>query len=494
MKTTLIIGGGVAGLSAGIHLALAGERAIICEQHTVPGGNLTGWDRGGCHIDNCIHWLTGTNPASAYYSMWRELGALNGTAILQPQTLYTCEHEGESLSLDCDMEKTKQDMLRISPRDRREILSLFRAVEVLQLIDGIGGKNFDRGMRLSDIFSLPALFKYLNVTVEQLSRRFRHPLIRKFISSFWGDEFGALAMLYVFATFMGKNGGIPVGGSRAMAERMANRFTALGGELLLGKRAVRINREGKRALSVTFSDGETIEADNFIIAADPASAFGKLLELPPPRKLGYGRSKNKEKRFSSLQCAFRIDGSTPPWQGDIVLDVPKKHNKLLPSPVLMAREFSHEESFAPKDSTVVQTMAFVSEEGAGAFCRLKQKNAAAYRRLKKRLAAICSKLIEKRFPELSGRITPLDTWTPATYKRYTSSEIGSYMSFILPKGKLPKNKSPRIKGISNVFLATQWQKEPGGLPIAAERGKRAAELITRRLAARVPVRRRVAVK
>ena len=64
MKELVIVGGGVAGLSAGIYAQLRGFHATVVEKHRVPGGNLTGWNRDGRHIDNCIHWLTGTNPVT----------------------------------------------------------------------------------------------------------------------------------------------------------------------------------------------------------------------------------------------------------------------------------------------------------------------------------------------------------------------------------------------------------------------------------------------
>ena len=76
MAKILIIGGGVSGLSAGIYAQLNGHSAVVCEKHAVAGGNLTGWQRGEYHIDNCIHWLTGTNPASKSYKMWEDLGVL----------------------------------------------------------------------------------------------------------------------------------------------------------------------------------------------------------------------------------------------------------------------------------------------------------------------------------------------------------------------------------------------------------------------------------
>ena len=83
MAKIAIVGGGVSGISAGIYAQLSGHTATICERHNVAGGNLTGWQRGGYHIDNCIHWLTGTNPNTDGYRMWDTLGALGDVDVYQ---------------------------------------------------------------------------------------------------------------------------------------------------------------------------------------------------------------------------------------------------------------------------------------------------------------------------------------------------------------------------------------------------------------------------
>ena len=46
MAVFVIVGGGVAGLSAGIFAAKEGHRAIVIERQDIAGGNLTGWRRG----------------------------------------------------------------------------------------------------------------------------------------------------------------------------------------------------------------------------------------------------------------------------------------------------------------------------------------------------------------------------------------------------------------------------------------------------------------
>jgi hypothetical protein len=50
----------------------------------------------------------------------------------------------------------------------------------------------------------------------------------------------------------------------------------------------------------------------------------------------------------------------------------------------------------------------------------------------------------------------------------------------LPKKHLPRRLPSTVSGIKNVVLATQWQMSPGGLPVAADMGKRAVQAIVRK--------------
>ncbi len=479
MANITIIGGGVSGLSAGIYAQLNGHRAVVCERHTQAGGNLTGWQRGEYHIDNCIHWLTGTNPASKTYAMWQELGALGeDVAILQGESLYTSAYKGQRLTLWRELARVEREMLAVSPRDAHEIRSLIRAVGVMQSVCGIGGAHHDRGLSASvGIRAVPALLKYYRLNTGELAARFTHPLLRKFIAAFWGDAFGALALLMVFATFCGDNGGIPAGGSSAMAERMAARFRSLGGALCLGKEAVRIEHSNGRATAVCFADGTEMKADYVILTADPSVAFPKLLSMPLPKQLKRMYADPHMVRFSSYHCAFSCELSALPFEGDYIFDAPVRCHSVLGSRQVILRSFAHEKTFAPEGKTLLQTLTFCTEAEARAMIRLRETDRGAYMQKKQELAAVLERLIVGEFPALEGHLQCIDVWTPATYRRYVDSEIGSYMSFVLPSHRLPKRVSNRIDGLSNVILATQWQQAPGGLPIAAEGGRLAAETV-----------------
>ena len=237
MAKILIIGAGVAGLSAGIYAQLNGYQAIVCEKHFIAGGNLTAWNRGGFHIDNCIHWLTGTNPASSTYGMWETLGAIGAIEIYQGETLFTCEHDGKRIALYRDISRMKKEMLEISPEDKKEILAFIRAIEYFQGFCGIAGKNHNEKISFPEaVAAVPVLSKYYNLTTGELAKKFKHPLLKLFFKGFFGYEFSSLALVMVCAHFCADNGGIPVGSSSAMADRLAERFQSLGGELLLKKK------------------------------------------------------------------------------------------------------------------------------------------------------------------------------------------------------------------------------------------------------------------
>ena len=489
MARIIIIGGGVAGMAAGIRALRGGHEAVIAEAHSVPGGNLTGWDRDGYHIDNCIHWLTGTNPVTEMYGMWRELGVPVDGRVNQGETLYTYASGGGALSLSRSIEKLERDLRRCSRGDDREITRFLRAVSAAKTVCGISATDNAKAATASEVVRhAPRLLPYLMMSTGQLADRFHSPMIRGFLRSLLGDRFGAVALLIVFATFCGDNGGVPAGSSCAMARAMAGRFRALGGVLMCSAPAARVELAGGRAVGVTLADGRKLTADHVVLACDPGCAFGKLLPaqyLPESLRRRYGDPKRR--LFSSFHCAFGCEGEKLPFAGDLILDLPDKLRRSFGTDKLILREFSHEPTFAPRGKSLIQAMCFCSRVHSMRFIHL-SANRELYRAEKELLAERIRETAEDRLPSLNGRLKLVDCWTPATYRRFTGTPTGSYIGFTLPAGRIPSMIPPKVKGIANLYLATQWQQEPGGLPTAASAGIAAAEAIIRAEAKRSAAR------
>ena len=70
MKKVVVVGAGIAGLSAAIYAKRSGFDVTLCEQHSIAGGMCTSWKRKGYLFEGAVHWLTGSNPKTELYQLW----------------------------------------------------------------------------------------------------------------------------------------------------------------------------------------------------------------------------------------------------------------------------------------------------------------------------------------------------------------------------------------------------------------------------------------
>ncbi len=135
MKKVVIIGGGIAGLSAGIYCLKNGYDVALYEKNAAVGGECTGWNRQGYHIDNCIHWLTGCNPEDDLYQVWREIGALDDdTALYREPYFYAMKAGDQTLHFWSDIERARREFLAAAPEDETELNRFFDSVKMAESV------------------------------------------------------------------------------------------------------------------------------------------------------------------------------------------------------------------------------------------------------------------------------------------------------------------------------------------------------------------------
>lgn len=473
MKRVIIIGGGMSGLSAGITARKLGYDTEIIEKNKTPGGNLCGWDRSGFHIDNCLHWLTGTHERTELFRLWQEYGALKN-GIVQLPFLYKSTDGENEVTFHFDTYRAEAEFSRLSPRDEAKIHAFFDAVRISMRIQLGVASPLDRikNAKNAVVYGKEDLFSF--------SSRFHHPLLRLAFTDYIGGEFSSLALICAYAAFASGNGALPRGGSRKMAEDIACTYESLGGRLTLGVEAEEVVTEGGRAVGVRLANGETRDADAVLLACDPAVSFAKLLpEISIPKQLlSMYRRRDAFPIFSSFHAAFAVDADTLPFLCSTVVPVSPFFSDGRKISRLFLREFSHEPTFSPNGKQVVQTMFFVHEAECRKWLSL-SGNREKYEQEKKALAETLLRGFVSAFPSLSGKVSLLDAWTPATYHRYFGGFYGAYLGFGTTGKALPLAASPKLDGIRNILLATQWLQPPGGIPIAALQGRRAAEMLPR---------------
>lgn len=483
----IIIGAGIGGLTAAIYAAKQGFETELYEQHTIVGGECTGWDRGGYHIDNCIHWMMGTTPGTDLYKIWETVGAVGeDIPIKRCDRMYTSELKGKELSLWSDVDRTEKELLDISPEDEKAIRRLMKfcrlatKVEIPARIPSelMGTKD---GMKM--LFTMRDMMKifkeYKGMNVQDLMDQFHHPLIKCLISDFTPSDTKASSFAMAYGNFISGDGGIPAGGSRAMAIRMKKTLEAYGGKVFCGTKVAKILLGKDRATGILLEDGTKVTGDYVIPACDTSVAFGKLLDkkyMHPLLKEMYTNRKAYP-IYSTFQVAFAVDSPEDAVGAERIWDCEELVFTKGMGERITVKSYSYEPGFAPQGKQILQTLQGGSEEIYQYWTEM-YKDKERYNNKKREIAELTKKKLEEKFPTYRGKLTILDVWTPMTYRRYCNAYKGFYQSFMVSKdsAKLPYPPA-YIKGINNVILAGQWISPPGGLPGAAITGKFAIQRI-----------------
>lgn len=482
-QNIIIIGGGIAGLSAGIYAQRYGLQSVLLERHTLVGGECTGWDRQGYHLDNCIHWMVGTQPGSDMYQLWEELGALGPHIPLVPSQAFIrfCSADGRSYTVWNNLDRMQQEMIDISPADAPLIRRLVADIKTYACIQSVTSKPAEQ----RSFWSKAAFYwhirrailphiRYSKISITQLANQFQSPFLRSTMLTYLPGTFYAEALLYMYAFVATRQAGIPVGGSRAMALRMAQRYESLGGQIRCSAEAHEILVRDGQAYGVRLKNGEILEADAIVAACDPHVTLHQLLGNRYPDAYFEQRYQHPEQYplYSHACLYFAAQHPMHDFEADTVAFQTTQPFIMAgrQQQTLLVKHFQYEPSFAPQGRSVIQVMILQNESDYDYFQHLRDTDLAAYRAEKQRIANYVSQQLCQRFPEVQS-LQMLDFTTSYSLTRFCRAYKGCYMPFVTQPGVPRIFHNGRIKGLHNLVLAGQWLQPPGGLINAAITGK-----------------------
>ncbi len=495
MKKVVIIGGGIAGLSAGIYAQRNGFETEIFEKNAVAGGECTGWNRKGYHIDNCIHWLIGSDKKSKMNQIWRDLGVLSDEipVYFEPY-FYMLDKDGKQLHFWSDLEKARNEFLETAPEDTEEINKFFDAVKCAESMQipcekSIAEMNFVEymkfGMGMADIAKVTK--EYGNETVEEITHRFHNPLVREMMTKYFSKEYMAFTLIVSCSFLTSQTGGLPQGGSVGMVERMVKQYEKLGGKLHLCTEVNKIltqkHDRNNIATGIQIADGKLIKADYVICATDTDVTFHRLLDSTYMDKALCSCYSSSEgyKTITMFHAAFGVEADADEGvpSGSVMFDCEPFHIATKEEHYMAIRKYDYDETLFPSGKHVIQCNILMDEEDYLYWKEL-YRDKESYQKEKERIAGKLQERIEKKYPQLKGKLVFLETYTPVTFERYCSAYKGAYMSFFGQKGCKSIYLKNTIKGLNNVLISSQWLQLNGGLPIAATSGKFAVQALMKK--------------
>ncbi len=486
----IIIGAGIAGLSAGCYGQMNGYDTRIFELHDKPGGLCTGWKRKDYTVDGCIHWLVGTNPASSFNRIWRELGALRGKEIIDHEEFFHFEGTGgKTFVMYTDVDRLERHMKELAPEDSGVIEEFTAAIRTLSRVDMPLPKPREVSSPLEGLKMLPRMLpimrpmmKYRKTSMESFAQRFTDPFLHEvFTNVFNLPDFPLLGLLFTLAWLNNRDAGYPIGGSLEFSRAIEKRYLDLGGQVDYKSRVERILVENDRAVGVRLQGGSEHEADLVISAADGHATIFDMLEGE------YTDDKIRE-RYDSMPIFEPLVQVAVGVADDLAGEA---HSVSFPlaSPIVIGGEERKridvvnqcfDPTLAPSGKCVLVS-TFISNYP---YWEKLYENREAYKKEKQRIADDVLLAFESRFPQIRGKVEMVDVATPITYKRYTNNWQGSFEGWLLTTGNMRegmiKGMDMRLPGLQGFYMIGQWVKPGGGLPPAAQSGREVIQIICHR--------------
>ncbi|MEM1177603.1 MAG: NAD(P)/FAD-dependent oxidoreductase [Acidobacteriota bacterium] len=262
---TVVIGGGIGGLVAGLLLAREGQKVLLVEQHYMLGGYCSTFRRGGFTFEAATHFypLLG-NPESWPGRLMRDLGVTTEWIQMDPVDTFHLP-DGSRFDVPADYATYRQRLDERFPAERDALDRFFVEVRDAYLL---GLLYYFRGRRTRRFTG------YEPQTVrDALDRHFKDEALKLLLTAdcpHWGGppertSFVFDSMLRL-SYFLGNY--FPKGGSQAFADELARCFEAAGGEVLMSTEVDRIEVRDGRVAGVELQTHRGGLRGRYSVAAD----------------------------------------------------------------------------------------------------------------------------------------------------------------------------------------------------------------------------------
>jgi phytoene desaturase len=486
MKPVIVIGAGIGGLSAAIHLALAGKRVIIFEQNTQVGGKM-----GEILLDG-FRWDTGPSVVTmrhVFETLFENAGRrLEDYLTLEPVEPLTRYFYPDGFVIDATRDLPRMAQ-QIACLDEKDVEGYLAYLAYAARIHRITGPIFiyDRPPTWRSFLRVPPR-DYLKVdpmrTMQAaIEQHVRTPHLRQLLGRFatyvGASPFLAPATLNVIA-HVELNGGVwyPLGGLYAIARAFARLASELGVEILTGCPIESILLDHDRVEGVQLEGGESISAEAVVANVDVSSVYSRLLP-----KIYLSRSHVKRLVRSETSCSGFI----------LLLGVQGEHDKLAHHNIFFSRDYQREfteifrQGTPPSEPTIYLAITSKTEpDHAPAGCENWfllvnapaisdsfdwQKQGSDYRDL------ILQHLAENGL-DIRNSIR-VERWlTPNDLERQTGARRGALYGRSsnerLAAFQRPPNRSVDLRGL---YFAGGTTHPGGGVPMVVLSGRVAAQMV-----------------
>lgn len=523
---TIIVGGGIAGLTATAYLAREGQKVLLIEKNRELGGLVNTFSRNGFHFDAGVRAL---EDAGIILTMLKDLN-ISLEVVKSPVSVGI---ENEILHIENleSLSKYRDMLKRFYPESSGEIDAVLkiirRVMKHMDVLYGIENPVFkDLKRDRSFIFKklLPWLPRFL-LTIGKINRMqipveeylgavIKNPSLRDIISQHFFKNTPTFFALSYFSLYLDYF--YPKGGVGKLSEALRDKIIELGGEIRTGTLVTTVSPENKTVTGdkntsysyknlIWAADLKTLyritEAENlpaevkarfevakakllknkggdsvftlFLQVDEPLESFGKIANghfFYTPSRKGLGEIHRKElqdllgnfSKISREQILSWLDKYIALNTFEISIPGLKDKELAPPGKTGMIISFLTEYELFKKVEEAGWVVKFISE-------------------IESRLLDVIS---ESVFPMLKDKVTGRFSFSPLSYHERTASSEGAIVGWEFQKempviNKIQLADRSVLTPLPSVYQAGQWAYSPAGVPMSILTGKLAANRIVK---------------
>ncbi|MFJ6852615.1 phytoene desaturase family protein [Streptomyces sp. NPDC091271] len=480
----VVVGAGLSGLAAALHLLGAGRRVTVVEQGSGPGGRAGRVELGGYRIDTGPTVLTMPHLADEAFAAVGD--SLHRRVELIPlHPAYRARFaDGSRLDVHTDGDAMEAEVRRFAGgaeaagyrRLRRWLERMYQA-QMHRFID----TNFDSPFQLlhPDLARLAALGGFGRLD-PQIARFLSDPRLRRVFSfqALYAGVAPARALAaYAVIAYMDTVAGVwfPKGGMYALPRAMADAAADAGGEFHWSAEVTGLERAAGRVRAVRLASGERIACDAVVLTPDLPVAH-RLLGRAPRRPVPLRHAPSAVVLHAGTdrtwpELAHHTLSFGAAWER--TFDELTRSGRVMSDPsLLITRPTTHDPSLAPEGRHLHYVLAPCPNTTTG-------PSAVTWRGLGPRYRDALLAELERRgldgFEASMDRellITPVD-WTARGHAAGTPFSVSH--TFAQTGPFRPRNL---VRGYDNVVLAGCGTTPGVGVPTVLVSGKLAAARIT----------------
>jgi prolycopene isomerase len=489
---TAIIGAGLGGLCCGAYLARIGIPVTVIEQHDIPGGYATAFDRaGGKFTFEVSHEATSIHKNVAAQIL-KDLGVLKKIQLVElPEVL---KMKGADFEIKVPQQDPQALIALLSehfPNEKEGIRGFIQEILGILAETARLAQQKGRFSRAEFPTRYPKMWNMRNKTLADLLAVFvKDQGLRNALAAQWRyyglppSQLSGFYYAVAFAEYL-KNGAFYIKPrSQALSTALANAIEAAGGKIMYNTRAERILLKDGRVAGIELARGKQIPACAVVSNASAVTTFKKMLPqgtLPPEyvKQLASYRPSissfivwlglNRDIRGQFKDYKYPVPSGQGP-EADYQFSLKGEVEKGTFGITIYDNAYK---GYSRPGTSTIKLLFLTGYEPWRKFAvAYRAGNKKAYNKEKARWTEILIQRAEQAvIPGLASMIEVRDAATPLTNWYYTRNTEGAIYGFEQAMNNTFMNRIDNRTPVKGLYLAGAWGNPGGGYTAVLRSGQ-----------------------